>query len=244
MKFNFEKSKKLFKNTVMGVVATVGMTAPAFGAENPQSQAEQTKNTIENTITETTPENNAEVVSLVAEREAHIKKLEQEKNRIQFHLQKLSGELQSSQVDFASYYQEAMDFTGSRITKKLAGFETELSDLAMSLAEKQVGSSDITSSDMVNRFMGVLLSGEGEFKDHSNQLTQLLQNQLGSTVMMATEKPGKYISPDMDVHKHLSQGPRFIVEKSLEIVQEKYNLEKVLIELNTLNNTGPMLANK
>jgi hypothetical protein len=201
--------------------------APVSPIENPKNTTEAVAEAV------TTAENNSEVVNFISEREVMLKKLQEEKTRAESHLQRLSGELQAYQTDFLNAQNEALKYLGKK-KSKIAGFETMLADSVMQKGEAEVATENITSPESINGLLGILLSESGPFKDQATALTEMLQGQLGSTVMMATAKPGKYISPDMELHNRLSKGPRDIVEATLKIVEEKHNLEGVIAQINDL----------
>ena len=238
MKNPFEKPKKWIKNTLLGTVATVGMSAPVFGSEKelPSGVLDKSSTHIENIIPATDSKNNREVVNFAAEQEIQLKleKLEQKRTEIESKIQKLTGQLQSYQVDFSSNYQEAVHFLGEK--PKANGFELRLADLVKKYAEERVGKEDITSPDAVNGLLGILLSGEGKnpLKKDLDHLMAIVGQQLGSAVMQTTNKPGKYESPDMSIHKHLGEDPKLIVQTTLSIVQESHNLDKITKEINDL----------
>lgn len=222
-----------WKSLVTGVAALVAGHAAA-AEKAPEITHEQLNPTpVSTPEIKTDPLNNSEVVTFAAEREATLKKLEEEKTRTEYQLQRLTAELQAFQTDFLNADQEALKFLGKR-KSKLAGFENALADLAMKMGEEKVDSKTITSPEAVDGLLGILLSENGPLKEQARVLTETLQGQLGSTVMTASAKPGKYISPDMKLHKQLAQGPRDIVATALKIVEEKHNLEQVTAQLNDL----------
>lgn len=214
----------------LGMSASVAAHA---GEKAPVAPVESSKSTTEVMNEATTLENNAEVVNFAAEREIAIKRLEEEKKNVEDQLHHRVAELQGFQNNFSSAESEALKYLGKK-KSKVAGFENALADLAMKMGEEKVGSENITSPEAIDGLLGILLSDNGPLKEQATALTGMLQEQLGSPVMMTTNKPGKYISPDMELHTRLSKGPRDIISAALQVVEEKHNLEQVVAQLQDL----------
>lgn len=216
------------------LVASTGAMAekaPATISENPNNVT-----AIETPEIKTDPMNNTEVVSFAAEQEHEmkIKKLDQKMHRLEDALLKKTDELHSVQSSLQHTYEKATEYSGINSKHRLHGFEYELSELAMQMGKEQVASHEILSDNALNELLGKLLSLDGPLKKYTEQIASISGNQLGSTVMMNTDLPGKYESEDMSIHKHLGTDPKNIVKKSLEIVDIRNQLEQAQKELNDL----------
>lgn len=236
----FSGAKKKAKDAALATA----FTAVAFGAtaqENPnQSITDKEKSTTENIQARVDAAQEQSTASYEAEqlRLAQIADLEQKIDLHNDTLAQLKSYLLEVQNDFKTNYLDGLHFKdGEKAKSKLEGFENRLADLAMNMGREKVATYDITSPKAVNGLLGILLSGDknAPLGKEAAYLAGFIQGQLGPTTAIGGV-PGTlgYQSPDMAIHKHLGSDPRFIVETSLKMVKQEYEIEKAEAELRRL----------
>lgn len=241
----FSNPKKKAKDAAIAAAFTASVLnasaaeKPATTTQNPEVAKTEMGARVE------TSKDTASTVSMEAEqvRLEQIKKLEERIERLNVKIHELKDTLHSVQSDFQSNYQRAVEYKydeGKDRTKavmQLSGFDGKLADLAMKMGREKVAKFDITNEQAVNGLLGILLSaGEnGPLKKESLYLTMFMQGQLGpATSTSGLTMARGYQSPDMQIHQHLGQDPRRIVETSLKIVKEEHKLEQAKEELKAL----------
>lgn len=239
----FSGARKKAKDTALATM----LTATAFSAaaaENPtKSPVGEKQSAVENISDAVATRDSAATASYEAEqlRLAKIADLEQKIDLHKDTLAQLTSYLRDVQKDFSTNYLDGLHFKeGEKAKSKLEGFENRLADLAMKMGREKVATYDITSPKAVNGLLGILLSGDknAPLGKESSYLAGFIQGQLGPTTAIGGV-PGTlgYQSPDMAIHKHLGSDPRFIVETSLKMVKQEYEIEKAEAELRRLKAT-------
>ncbi len=253
----FKKVQKQGKDAVVTGAAFLAMGGTAMGADQPNQKIEDgtPQKTESVTQVKTQDQETAQMGEFEAaqQRMEAIRKLEDEKSRIEVTIQKLTGELSQLQVDFRNSYERGIEFSGIKSKAGMGDFEIKISEIASKMAKEKVGKYDITSPDAVNGLVGILLSGNGPLGKESEHLTQVLNHKLGSDVMvkeplvgtygdlkndeyLKIKKPkfGEYMSEDMTLHKNLGEDPRLIVEWTLKIVKEQHKIDKIDAQIDSL----------
>ncbi len=226
MKLNFEKPKKWVKNTFLGTVATVS-TLGASAEKNQANPSEGQLGIKSEVVSQDVRKEQESVVNMQQEMLLlEAKKIETQKHKLEEQLDKLTKELHQTQSSFSKSYMQAFDYLGLKDKYKIDGMEYKIVELATKKGQEKVDQYDITQEQFVNDLLGILLSQNGELGNFIEQLNQFSGQQLGSPIMLNTDKPGKYESEDMVIHRHLGTDPKNLVKKALEIVKCRYDIEK------------------
>lgn len=239
MKFN------PFKKLITGAAILASTTGDAKAGEVPQvlTNDQSTTNVVaKNNQVENYSE--AEVVNFAEaqQKEILLKKLTEEKEILEGTVTDIKQQIKGLQNNFESTYHKALNFTGTPIKPRYENMEDELLKLVLTMAREQVGKKDITSEESVQQLLNIALDQEGPLDKYVSQMNELLPQQLGSTVMMRSETPGKLTSEDIQIHQRLGTLPRLIVEKGLALVQEEHRLNSISEEIAQLAQTNSGIA--
>jgi hypothetical protein len=233
----FSGAKKKTKDAMLATAFTASVFNTSAAENSTRPVLDEEIPTTENVLSVTDSRDSEATASYEAEqlRLAQIADLEQKIDLHNDTLAQLRSYLLEVQNDFKTNYLDGLHFKeGQKAKSKLEGFENRLADLAMNMGREKVATYDITSPKAVNGLLGILLSGDKDapLGKEAAYLAGFIQGQLGPTTAIGGV-PGTlgYQSPDMAIHKHLGSDPRFIVETSLKMVKQEYEIEKAEAEL-------------